>query len=204
MLEKFDIVIFMKLVEYLKGGEILNLFNVNKKINNLYRRNKENIWINLLRNKYQINKKDIIGEPLSFYLGIERQIFWYYTYDTSDLKTKIEKKKPKDYFDYWIVPGIKKAFYEEYLGIVIMKNGRTTFLHDWRERVGTLNGIVNEIIIFIEEFESLNEKKYYNEIKNELNECQKILSSQPPNKTPFLIKKDYVEIKIIKLEFEEK
>lgn len=76
-----DIVVLLEMVKYLNGQETINLCSTNKSINKICDKNSYKIWSMKLLLNYGINQNEIIGDPKSYYMGIEKNIGWYYSYD---------------------------------------------------------------------------------------------------------------------------
>jgi hypothetical protein len=69
-----DIVVLLEMVKYLNGQETINLCSANKSINKICARNSYKIWSMKLLLNYGINENEIIGDPKSYYMGIEKNI----------------------------------------------------------------------------------------------------------------------------------
>src|SRR5665647_2291623 len=76
-----DIVALLEIVKYLNGQGTVNLCSTNKLINRICNKNSYKIWSMKLLTDYGIDKNEIIGDPKSYYMGIESNIGWYYSYD---------------------------------------------------------------------------------------------------------------------------
>lgn len=127
-----DIVILMKLIEKLSSQEIINLCFTSKKWRNICEKNEDTIWKRKLLLDYKILPDEIIGNPKSYYLGLERKIGWYYFYQFEDiysvegkeeketeeieiLKVKLAGHEEPQYDDSFFVPGMKEPKGEEIL-----------------------------------------------------------------------------------------
>ena len=88
-----DIVILLELLEKLSGKDTLKLCSSNKKLFNLCKKYQDVIWKKKLRRDFDVEENEIIGSPMSHYLGLERNEGWYYYYALQAISIFEDTKK---------------------------------------------------------------------------------------------------------------
>lgn len=116
-----DIITFLSISEKLKGKDVINLCNTNTKLRNFCEKYSDTIWSTKLLKDFKITKDQIIGNPKSYYMGLENDIFQYYFYDIdpdynpdnkinkiSNLRIENITKENSKYDNHFKIPGTDK------------------------------------------------------------------------------------------------
>lgn len=110
-----DIVIFLSIQKILKSKDVINFCNSNSKIRKLCNTYSDTIWTQKLLHDYKISKDEIIGDPKSYYIGLENDIYQYYFFDIVTDNNNIERLRVENiteeesiYENHFKIPGIEK------------------------------------------------------------------------------------------------
>lgn len=153
-----DIVTFLSVSKNLKSKDVINFCNTNQKIKNLCNKYSDTIWSDKLYNDFKITKDQIIGNPKSYYIGLENNIFQYYFYNFEtegnkiiDLEVVQISEEDSKYDDHFTIPGTDKINNVE-LVVGILKAGsrnygfetNTVYSKSLEDTLGKLANLVEE------------------------------------------------------------
>ena len=110
-MESLDANVTLELISKLSGNDTVKLCMSSKKIQNICNKYEDIIWERKLFEKYRLTKKDIIGRPKSYYLGLENERGWYYSYDNfmeeeRGLTLELIGNRKTIHKESFVIPGI--------------------------------------------------------------------------------------------------
>lgn len=76
-----DINVLFFIFNHLSYRDIANLCATNRKYFRLYKKHSELIWQTLLLRDFNLESSEIIGEPMSYYIGLKENIGNFYSFD---------------------------------------------------------------------------------------------------------------------------
>ena len=167
-----DIITFMEITKNVKGTETNNFCNSTPVLRNLCEKYSHTIWSSKLYEDFNITEEQIIGDPKSYYMGIENNVFQWYFYEIEkDGNNIIDKnviqttKEDAEYDDHFKIPGIKSLTgITVVIGIFTMSHPRygseTLTVYS-----NTLEDTKNKLLNMKEKYYPSNE---YKDIKDEI------------------------------------